>query len=103
MRVLIIEPDRELGRTLATALVEAGHDVMVRRDAQTGLDGLDEHTPELVLLEIQLGTHNGVEFLYELQSHTDWQHTPVIIHTHNQNAKDPEFASALNQLGVRTI
>lgn len=103
MRILIIEPDRELGRTLADELQNSGHDVMVRRDAQTGLDGLDHHNPELVLLEIQLGKHNGIEFLYELHSHTDWQNIPIIIHTHNSHAKIPEFVKSWHQLDVKQV
>lgn len=103
MRILIIEPDRELGRTIATALETKGHTVMVRRDAQTGLDGLDYHNPDLVLLELQLGKHNGVEFLQEQQSHTDWQEIPVIVHTLNSHALEPEYQNAWRELGVKQI
>lgn len=103
MKVLLIEPDRVMGRTLAEAFKDAGHDVDVRRDAQTGLDGLDEHQPDVVVLETQLGKHNGVEFLYELRSQTDWLDVPVIIHTANSHALEPEFASAWRQLGVSQI
>lgn len=103
MKILLIEPDRELGQTLSDALESDGHNVMVRREAQTGLDGLDHHSPDLVLLEIQLGKHNGVEFLYELHSYTDWQNIPIIIHTHNSHAKEPEFAQAWKQLDVKQI
>lgn len=103
MKILLIEPDRVMGRTLADALVVAGHNVEVRRDAQTGLDGVDEHQPDLVILEIQLGKHNGVEFLYELRSEPDWQHIPVIVHTANSHALEPEFVLAWRQLGVNEV
>jgi len=32
-------------------------------------------------LELQLASHNGIEFLYELRSYNDWQSIPVIIHS----------------------
>lgn len=92
-----------MGRTLAEAFKNAGHDVDVRRDAQTGLDAVDECQPSVVVLETQLGKHNGVEFLYELRSQTDWLDLPVIIHTANSHALEPEFANAWRQLGVTQI
>ena len=99
----MIEPDRVLGRTLTEALEEAGHQVDHRRDSQQALDGVDQHSPDVIVLEPQLGKHNGVEFLYELRSHTDWLNVPVVIHATNQQVLEPEFEKAWKQLGVKQI
>lgn len=88
---------------MAVTLQQIEHDVHISTDAQTGLDALDTFAPDLVVLELQLGKHNGIEFLYEQHSHTDWRTIPVIVHTHNQHAKDPHFQKAWKQLGVKKI
>lgn len=103
MKILLIEPDRHLAETLTLALQQDEYEIRVATDAQSGLDALDTFGPELVILELQLGKHNGIEFLYEQHSHVDWKNVPVIIHTFNQNAKDPQFQKAWKELGVKHI
>jgi two-component system OmpR family response regulator len=79
--ILIIEPDRILGKTYAGALQSAGHQVVVCASAQQGVLAADPKRPDLILLELQLIEHSGIEFLYELRSYQDWQSIPVLIHT----------------------
>lgn len=77
----MVEPDTVLATTYSQALKKAGLDVVIFQDAQSAIHGIDNHSPDIVVLELQLGDHNGVEFLNELRSHTDWQDIPVIVHT----------------------
>lgn len=79
--ILLLEPDRQLARTYKTALQKAGHTVHWQTNAQTALGVLDDHTPELIILEFHLADHNGVEFLYEVRSYPDCDHIPVLLHT----------------------
>lgn len=103
MRVLLVEPDRSMGRMLAEAFEAVGHELDVRRDGQTALDGVDHHNPDVIVLEPQLGKHNGIEFLYELRSHEDWLNVPVVLYASNRHVLEPEFAKAWKQLGVKQI
>lgn len=77
--ILIVEPDRVLAETYYQALTAAGHDVVVTPSAQTAIMVTDQINPDIIILELQLIEHSGVEFLYELRSYVDWQNTPVII------------------------
>ncbi len=79
MRILLVEPDKLLARTYKQALESAGHEVMVDGTAQGAVHAADEQAPDLVLLEMQLVSHSGVEFLYEFRSYSDWQDIPVIV------------------------
>jgi DNA-binding response OmpR family regulator len=79
--ILLLEPDRQLARTYKAALQKAGHTVHWQTNAQTALTVLDDHAPELVILEFHLADHNGVEFLYEMRSYPDCDHIPVLLHT----------------------
>jgi DNA-binding response OmpR family regulator len=81
-KILLLEPDTVLGKTYQAALVAHGYDVSWYKDAQTAIHGVDKHAPDLVVAELQLATHNGVEFLYELRSYQDWRYIPVVVLSH---------------------
>lgn len=103
MNILLVEPDKILGSVIKAAFEAVGDDVVWTRSAQIALDSLDDtlaNQPDIIILEIQLGLHNGIEFLYEIRSYPEWQHIPVIVHTINENSKDNIFSPALKQLGV---
>lgn len=101
-QILLIEPDRVLAETYRQALLTAGHTVVCCASAQAGIISADQHRPDLIILELQLVEHSGIEFLYELRSYSDWQDIPVIIQTH---VPSDEFMAnqrlLREQLGVR--
>lgn len=80
-RVLLIEPDRILARTYRQSLSRDGHDVVVCSTGQAAIEAADEQSPDVVVIELQLAGHNGVEFLYEFRSYKEWQDVPVIVHS----------------------
>lgn len=81
MRVLLLEPDVLQAASYREALERAGHEVFHARSAQTAVQLADEQAPDIVVLELQLPAHNGVEFLYEFRSYQEWLHVPVIVHS----------------------
>jgi DNA-binding response OmpR family regulator len=81
MHILLIEPDKVLASTYCQALERANHTVSVAHEAQVAVDVADSHSPELVILELQLIGHNGIEFLHEFRSYPEWQGVPIIVHT----------------------
>jgi DNA-binding response OmpR family regulator len=94
-KILLIEPDKILADTYARALEQAGHKVTHCFTAQTAVLVADQAKPELVILELQLVEHSGIEFLYEFRSYSDWQDVPVLIHT---TVPISEFADNLELL-----
>lgn len=81
-RILLIEPDRQLADIYAQALRVDAHTVQTCATAQQAIHGTDEQQPDVIILELQLVEHSGIEFLYELRSYPEWQAIPVLIHTH---------------------
>lgn len=79
--ILLIEPDRILGETYQHVLQSAGYEVTLVAGAQTAVASADKKRPDLVILELQLVEHSGIEFLYEFRSYPDWQDIPVLIHS----------------------
>lgn len=80
-KILLVEPDTLLARTYKKALEHAGYDVKTATGAQDAIHQVDEQSPDLVILELQMAAHNGVEFLYEFRSYPEWQSLPVIINS----------------------
>lgn len=78
-RVLLIEDDLFLLELYRQALAGVGYLVQAAQGAQEGLDLLDEYGADVVVLDLMLPAHGGIEALHELQSHSDWQAIPVIV------------------------
>ena len=81
MRVLLVEPDKKLAGTYCAALEAQGYAVGWAAHAQDAVLVADEGRPDLVLLELQLASHNGIEFLYEFRSYADWREVPIVLLT----------------------
>jgi DNA-binding response OmpR family regulator len=101
-QVLLIEPDARLGNTYASGLRMQQHAVVLCNTAQDAICEADQQRPDVVVLELQLTRHSGIEFLYEFRSYPDWQDIPVIILSH---VPPNEFAQSRDllhrRLGVR--
>jgi DNA-binding response OmpR family regulator len=87
-RILLIEPDRILAEIYNRALDAQGYDVVMCASAQSAITAADVMCPDLVVLEIQLIEHSGIEFLYEFRSYPEWRSIPVLILT---NVPPTEF------------
>jgi CheY-like chemotaxis protein len=104
MRVLLIEPDILQAKVYACALERAGHQVTHVVSAQTAVHAADEQAPDVVVLELQLPQHNGVEFLYEFRSYGEWRAIPGVLHTFVPERALAYAATLHAELGVvRTL
>jgi DNA-binding response OmpR family regulator len=100
MHVLFVEPDILLGRTYQRLFEQAGHTARHARSAQAAVHAADERMPDVVVLELQLGRHNGVEFLYEFRSYSEWLDIPIIIHSFVPPQELHGAATLQTELGV---
>lgn len=104
MHILLIEPDRLEAVTLVAALERGGHTVAHAVSAQSAVHAADQKQPDVVVLELQLPRHNGVEFLYEFRSYPEWLAVPIVLHTFVPPRELAQAATLYNELGVvRTL
>lgn len=101
--VLIIEPNPLLAETYAKSFDLAGFKALLASNAQEAVDVADNQSLGIVVLELQLSNHSGLEFLHEFRSYSDWHHIPVIINTNIPTIRLSPNSEALKQLGVRRI
>jgi DNA-binding response OmpR family regulator len=103
-QLLLVEPNTLLAQTYTAALQHAGFSVAHATGAQTGIDAADAHMPAVVILELQLPEHSGLEFLHEFRSYAEWRDVPVIVNTMLPPSKLRPLAAALEgELGIRAI
>jgi DNA-binding response OmpR family regulator len=85
-KILVVEDDLAVSALLRTILTRAGHDVVL---AHTGADGLaccDDHTPDLVTLDVSLPGLDGLEVLRQLRGRA-WS-SPVLVLTAERDTRD---------------
>lgn len=56
-------------------------EITVAGDAASAIKKASEKMPDLVILELSLAGHSGLEFLYEFRTYNDWKGIPVIIYS----------------------
>ncbi len=96
--ILVLEPDAKLAQMYAQVLQTRQHTTAVAHTAQDAVSEADAAKPDAVVLELQLTSHSGIEFLYEFRSYTDWREVPVIVLS---NVPPTEFAASQQLLYQR--
>lgn len=86
MRLLIIEDDRDLGETLASALRHAGHQVNWARSTREAQALLREEIHDTLLLDLGLPGEDGVDYLRRLRK--EGYTEPVLILTARDAVED---------------
>ncbi len=78
--ILLIEDDTWLLELYSDVLTGADYEVLSAKNANEALDLLGEdHTISLIVLDMFLPSHNGIEFLHEIASYSDSNQLPVIV------------------------
>ncbi|MGI9027642.1 MAG: response regulator [Candidatus Saccharimonadales bacterium] len=81
-QVLLVEPDTILAKTIASYLMNRGLAVSTATTAQAAIASADATLPDVVILELAMPNHNGIEFLQEFRSYSDWTNIPIIVYSH---------------------
>ncbi len=81
MRILLVEPDQILAKVYTAACLKNNKnaEIVSVSSIEDAIVAADNQQPDLIICELLLARHNGVEFLYELRSYTDLKSIPVII------------------------
>lgn len=81
MNILLIEPNAQLAKVYSQYLASQKNVVAVSHDAQGAVHMIDSAVPDVIVLELQLSQHGGIEFLHELRSYPEWKDIPIVLHT----------------------
>ena len=98
--VLVVEPDELLVKTYRRILNDSGYYVRSSTNAQDAIIDIDSTKPDVILVEIQLRLHNGIELLNEIRSYPDLSEIPIIVLTYVPEAS---FSSLLNDKQLKIV
>jgi DNA-binding response OmpR family regulator len=79
MKILLIDDDRLLRRTIERTLTKAGYSMICAGDGEEGLHLAAETNPDLILLDMMLPKLNGVGVLRMLKQNSYTKHIAVIV------------------------
>ena len=88
-RILVIEDDANMRRSLDIALRAQGHEVSAVDCGKDGLRQLADEGADLVILDINLPDGDGRDFLRELRA---WSQVPVLVLSVRSSEKDKVIA-----------
>ncbi len=86
MRVLIIEDEKRLARTLADLIVQNNYTADISYDGETGLDNAMSGIYDAIILDVMLPKRSGYDVLKALRSSNN--HTPVLMLTAKSELSD---------------
>ena len=66
-RILVIDDDHEVRRTLVRMLESAGHEVHDAADGDTGIDVCNQVLPQLVISDLLMPEKEGIETIRDLK------------------------------------
>lgn len=86
--ILIVEDDTEHKDAVALCLLAAGYkNVRTEESCDAALEVIRQSSPDLMILDINLGGMNGLEFLEQMKSDLSLPHFPVIVLTGRQDCE----------------
>jgi len=103
MNVLLIEPDPLQASMYRAAIQRENHTVAHAVSAQSAIHVADTFAPDVVVLEVQMPGHNGIEFLYEFRSYAEWMDIPVIIYSFMPSRELERSTTLRSELGVKRV
>ena len=101
-RILVVDDDPSIRRTLQTGLSKAGYEVLEAQDGEEASRILSDTGADLVIADIYMPKKSGLEVIMELRDQS--ASTPVIAMTDGGRTKNFNPLSYSEVLGgVRTI
>ncbi|WP_027330734.1 hybrid sensor histidine kinase/response regulator [Marinimicrobium agarilyticum] len=89
---LIVDDSLSTRRSLVEFVTELGLDVVTAKDGFEAIDRLQERTPSLVLVDMEMPRMNGLEFTAHLRAQEALRDIPVIMITSRNTEKHRELA-----------
>jgi len=102
-RILLVETDHLLADFYQKLLSSSNDQHLVRwaRSAQEAINLIDRYKVDLIISEIVLDRHNGVELLHELRSYEDWAGIPIIFISSLDSSRIPIPIASWHEHGIK--
>jgi two-component system response regulator (stage 0 sporulation protein F) len=78
-KIIVVDDDESIQMLYAEELTEEGYDVIICGDGSRLLDLVEQEKPDLIVMDIRLGEHNGLDLLQDVRN--TYYNLPVILCT----------------------
>jgi CheY-like chemotaxis protein len=100
-KVLLIDDDRLAHKLVARVLEKAGHETLAAYSSREAWDRIQEHVlVDMVILDNQLGSEWGWQFLRTLRNSPAFRGIPVVVYTAHT---ERESLIRYMEMGVQTV
>lgn len=79
--ICVVEPDIQLARAYKTVLLSDRATVQTFTTPAQAITAFETTMPDVVVLELAIPAHNGLELLYEMHSYSDTRHIAVVVYS----------------------
>ena len=79
--ILVVDDDPTCRELLRRILPRSGHAVVVASNGKDAFAAMEEHPPQLILLDLAMPVMDGLTFLRHLREMPHYRDTPVILCT----------------------
>jgi DNA-binding response OmpR family regulator len=94
-RILAVDDDTDILEVLQYILEDSGYEVITLTDGRYLFDKIKENQPDLILLDIMLGSLDGRDLCKSVKTHQETHDIPVILVSASHDVSD-----SLNQIGA---
>ncbi|NQZ19363.1 MAG: response regulator transcription factor, partial [Bdellovibrionales bacterium] len=80
-KVLIVDDELEYQMEVSSYLVGRGFFVYPKKNKQEFLDSLNSDSPDIALIDKQIGFEDGFDLIHEVRQHRELKNIPIIVVT----------------------
>ena len=93
-KVLIADDEPNIVTALEFLLERNGYEVYIARNGEGALKLVEQHQPDLVLLDVMMPVKSGYEVCQRMRERADWRHIKIIMLT--AKGRDVEISKGLS-------
>lgn len=78
-RILVVDDEVGALTLIGIMLERGGFNILKAKDARDALAVLEQHTPDLIILDVMMPQIDGIQLCGMIRNRPDTSHTPVLI------------------------
>ena len=93
--VLLVDDEPNIVLSLQFLIEQAGYRALVARDGEAALEAIEEHEPDLVLLDVMLPKRDGFDVCETIRARPEWNDIRIVMLTAKGRDSEREKGLAL--------
>ena len=93
--IMVVDDSITVRKVTARLLKRQGMEVLTAKDGVDAVAQLQEHIPDLMLLDVEMPRMDGYELATQVRNNPDWKHIPIIMITSRTGAKHRDRAEKI--------